>query len=235
MYLWIDDYMISHSKNNYDLFPSQMLKNIFLESYYIHIRNLLFFFSNDKPQDDDIIYLDLLNNSCNSKGLYFNKGEWYELRKLINHASVHLTKKRQTENIHGEIYKEAEKFRPYIREKIHAFMIHLRDNVNPDYVHELDYLHIKTRIEYIRKSLEDNSTSCFNEEHLQPIVTLDEIKTTLYEIINGSPVPPGYDIEIWRDDYYPFVANVHYKNQIMFFVSEKQVQDIRDIKDIKLL
>ena len=99
MYLWIDDYMISHSKNNYDLFPSQMLKNIFLESYYIHIRNLLFFFSNDKPQDDDIIYLDLLNNSCNSKGLYFNKGEWYELRKLINHASVHLTKKRQTENI----------------------------------------------------------------------------------------------------------------------------------------
>ena len=62
-----------------------------------------------------------------------------------------------------------------------------------------------------------------------------EIKKTLYEIIKGSPVPPGYDIEIWRDDYYPFVANVHYKNQIMFFVSEKQVQDIRDIKDIKLL
>ena len=62
-----------------------------------------------------------------------------------------------------------------------------------------------------------------------------EIKKTLYEIIKGSPVPPGYDIEIWKDEHYPFVANVHYKNSIMYFVSEKEAQDIKSIKDIKLL
>ena len=27
----------------------------------------------------------------------------------------------------------------------------------------------------------------------------NEIKKTLYEVLKGSPVTPGYDIEIWKD------------------------------------
>lgn len=63
----------------------------------------------------------------------------------------------------------------------------------------------------------------------------NEIKKTLYEVLKGSPVTPGYDIEIWKDAQYPFIANVHYDNQTMYFVSDKEAQDIKNINDIKLL
>ena len=66
-------------------------------------------------------------------------------------------------------------------------------------------------------------------------MNLKEMKRVLYETLKGASVPLGYEIEMWKDEQYPFVAHVRYENKSAHFISKKEARVIKSIKDIKIL
>lgn len=75
----------------YDCKSNLTLHNVMLDSKKIHIRALCDFFSNQRKQDDDLIYTDFINSQVD-----LSVQKTTDLKRFINKSTAHISKKRGT-------------------------------------------------------------------------------------------------------------------------------------------
>lgn len=117
------------------------LKNISLDSLYIHTRSLSDFFSNKSGFPDDLHYSDLVSNNT----LCVNLDP--EVRKYLNKCLAHISSERVSLTLNNSGFHIA------IRDitlSIKSFMDDLDSNITPDYkadLSDIDVIKIRKRIE----------------------------------------------------------------------------------------
>ena len=78
-------FALSENNSTLDIFQ----KNLVIEGYRFHLRNMIDFLSDKKETEDDIIYKDIISGSC---GLFLPNMQ--KVKKAINKVTSHLTKSR---------------------------------------------------------------------------------------------------------------------------------------------
>ena len=131
-------YVTKHDcKNN------KMLHNIMLDSKRVYIRTLCDFFSNTKPNSDDLIYKDFLKENLDLS-VKIDKN----LRIFINKSTAHLSKKR------GKFLLQDDDILPISKELIKAIKRFVREAKNGNLLDEYKKQLLDQDVQYLLRTIE---------------------------------------------------------------------------------
>jgi len=130
--------------------PNQLLSNVIWVAHQTHMRNLLYFFSDNKKFETDINYLDLLDGVF---GLGIDDSLNLPARNVVNKSISHLTMERVTSNLDTAAKTEIKKMKNIIPQKIEDFISLLQTNIKTIYEPELYDSEINDIINVIQSKL----------------------------------------------------------------------------------
>ena len=111
---------------------NKWIHNALLDSQRLHMRTLLFFFSNsNKIYPDDLQYFDIISTKSPDLEIAYDD----DLRKFINKQAAHITKSRGKLNFDRKKYLET---RALIVDAIEKFLKLLPNYIKPEYKAQLE-------------------------------------------------------------------------------------------------